>query len=303
MKLFDKEYSHLSHFEFLAKQTVDGFITGLHKSPYHGFSVEFSEHKQYNDGDSSRFIDWKVFAKTDKLFVKKFDEETNLRCRILLDISSSMYYPIENKGKIKFAAFATACLAFLLQKQRDAVGLSFFDDKIGFQSQVKSTSMHVRQLMGELEKLPDLKSQEQGHKSHVSEAIHLLAENIHKRSLVIIFSDMMDNSEQHVSLFNALQHLKHNKHEVLLFHVYDGKKELDFDFESRPYQFVDVETGEKLLLNPSEIKEEVKKEVMSMAREVMLKCTQYKIDYIRADIHDDVEKVLEAYLVKRRKMG
>ena len=303
MKVSDKEYFHIRHFDFLAKQTVDGFITGLHKSPYHGFSVEFSEHKQYNEGDSSRFIDWKVFAKTDKLFIKKFEEETNLRCRILVDISSSMYFPIEDKGKITFAAFAASCLAILLQKQRDAVGLTFFDEKIGYQSQVKSTSMHVRQLVGELEKLPLLEAQRQSHRSHVSDAIHLLAENIHKRSLVIIFSDMMDNSDQQSSLFNALQHLKHNKHEVLLFHVFDSKKEVEFDFQSRPYQFVDVETGEKLVLNPSDIKDQIKGAALVYAKEVMLKCTQYKIDYIRADIQEDVEKVLEAYLVKRRKLN
>lgn len=302
MRILSEEYFHLAHFEFLAKQTVDGFVTGLHKSPYHGFSVEFSEHKQFNDGDSTRFVDWKVYAKTDKLYVKKFEEETNLRCRILLDISSSMYYPQHNNGKIRFAAFSSACLAYLLQKQRDAVGVSFFDNQIGYQSQVKSTSMHVRQIIGELEKLPKSAAQNYDHKSHVSEAIHALAESIHKRSLVIIFSDMMDNSSQHVTLFNSLQHLKHNKHEVLLFHVYDGNTELAFDFEARPYEFIDVETGEKLLLNPAEIKEELQKQLESSARDVMLKCSQYKIDYVRADINLEVEKVLEAYLVKRSKM-
>lgn len=302
MKIAGNEYSKFGHFEFLAKQTVDGFITGLHKSPYHGFSVEFSEHKQYNDGDSTRFVDWKVFAKTDKLYIKKFEEETNLRCRILIDISSSMYFPEENNGKIAFSAFASACLAFMLQKQRDAVGITFFDSKIGYQSQVKSTSMHIRQLFVELEKLAQSPLQRKDQKSHVSEAIHALAESIHKRSLVIIFSDMMDNSEQHASVFNALQHLKHNKHEVLLFHVMDTEKELNFNFEARPYQFIDIETGEDILVNPAEIRGEVQKEMGAIAREVMLKCHQYKIDYVKADIHDHVENILEAYLVKRGKM-
>jgi len=302
MKVLEERYLELAHFEFLARQTVDGFITGLHKSPYHGFSVEFSEHKHFNDGDSTRFVDWKVFAKTDKLFIKKFEEETNLRCRILIDISSSMYFPQESNGKITFAAFASACLAHLLQKQRDAIGISFFDQQIGYQSQVKSTSQHVRELIGELAKLPKDQKQQIGHRSNVSEAIHILAEGIHKRSLVVIFSDMMDNSDQHAELFNALLHLKHNKHEVLLFHVFDSKTEMDFDFDARPYEFVDVETQEKVVLNPADIKEDLVKQLEVAAREIMLKCSQYKIEYVRANIQEDVERVLEAYLVKRGKM-
>jgi uncharacterized protein (DUF58 family) len=302
MAELEVELKKIGHFEFLAKQTVDGFITGLHKSPYHGFSVEFSEHKHFNPGESTRFVDWKIFAKTDKLYVKKFEEETNLRCRILLDISSSMYFPMQSKGKIAFSAFASACLAYLLQKQRDAVGVSFFDTKVGFQSQVKSTSTHLRILFAELENIMAKTEQATNKKSNVSDALHTLAETIHKRSLIVIFSDMMDNSEQQDQLFNSLQHLKHNKNEVLLFHVYDRKTELELDFENRPVEFIDIETAEKIKLMPQEVYEMFKAKVLENARQIMLRCAQLKIDYVRADIQEGVEKVLESYLVKRSKM-
>lgn len=302
MSIQEADLKKIGHFEFLAKKAVEGFITGLHKSPYHGFSVEFSEHKQYNTGDSSRFIDWKVFGKTDKLYVKKFEEETNLRCRILVDISSSMYYPVANNGKIAFSAMASASLAYLLQKQRDAVGVSFFDSKIGFQSQIKSTGAHIRMLFSELEKISSQKEQSRDKLSHVADALHSIAETIHKRSLVVIFSDMMDNSTQQDHLFNALQHLKHNKNEILIFHVFDKNTELDFDFGNRPTEFIDLETGEKLKLEPDDIRDSFKQKAIERAQEVKLRCAQFKIDYVRADINEGVEKVLEAYLVKRSKM-
>lgn len=302
MSIQEGDLKKIGHFEFLAKKAVEGFITGLHKSPYHGFSVEFSEHKQYNTGDSSRFIDWKVFGKTDKLYVKKFEEETNLRCRILIDISSSMYYPVASNGKIAFSAMASASLAYLLQKQRDAVGISFFDSKIGFQSQIKSTSAHIRMLFAELEKIVSQNEQSKDKLSHVADALHSIAETIHKRSLIIIFSDMMDNSEHQDQLFNALQHLKHNKNEILIFHVFDKNTELDFDFGNRPTEFIDLETGEKLKLEPDDIRDSFKQKAIERALEVKLRCAQFKIDYVRADINEGVEKVLEAYLVKRSKM-
>lgn len=303
MNILEQELKKIGHFEFLAKQAVDGFVTGLHKSPYHGFSVEFSEHKQYNTGDSTRFIDWKVYGKTDKLFIKKFEEETNLRCRILLDISSSMYYPVANNGKITFSAFASACLAYLLQKQRDAVGISLFDTEVGYQSAEKSTSAHIRMLFAELENVTKRTGQGRDHKSHVSKAIHTLAESMHKRSLVVIFSDMFDNSSEQDSLFDALQHLKHNKHEVLLFHVYDSLTEEELNFENRPLEFVDVETGGIVKLLPGDYQDMYKELVLKRARELMLRCAQFKIDYVRADINKGVEKVLESYLVKRAKMS
>lgn len=190
--------------EFLAKQLVEGFITGLHKSPFHGFSVEFAEHRLYNTGESTRHIDWKVYAKTDKLFVKRYEEETNLRCHLLIDSSSSMYYPEHNHGKITFSVLAAAALATLLQRQKDAVSLCVFSDTIEKQTPVKSTPSHVHKIMLDLNEL--LLQAPQQKKTAVAEVLHEIARKIQKRSLVVIFSDMFENSEHEEALFPALQH-------------------------------------------------------------------------------------------------
>ncbi len=285
--------------EFLAKQMVEGFITGLHRSPFHGFSVEFAEHRLYNTGESTRHIDWKVYAKTDKLFTKRYEEETNLRAQILLDISPSMYYPKENLGKFTFSIMAASALAYMLQKQKDAVGLTTFADKIYTQTQTKSTSSHIHKIFMLLENL--MKEQQTSSQSAVAEVIHQIADKIHRRSLVLIFSDMFDNTAQAEQMFSALQHLKHNQHEVLLFHVTDKKTEQDFEFEERPHEFIDLESGQKIRVQPSQIKEHYQKHVLEFYKELKLKCGQYKIDFIEADISQGFEQVFYAYLVKRSK--
>lgn len=292
-----REYGHV---EFLAKQLVEGFITGLHKSPFHGFSVEFAEHRLYNNGESTRHIDWKVLAKTDKLFVKRYEEETNLRCYLMLDTSSSMYYPDKSFGKITFSTMAAGALAYMLQKQRDAVSLTTFADSIEIQTQVKSTATHIHQVFGELENL--LKQPKPQRKTSVIETLHILAEKIHRRSLVVLFSDMFDDMDNTEHIFSALQHLKHNKHEVLLFHVTDHATERDFQFDERPYEFIDLETGEKLKLQPSQVKESYQKAMNSYFHELKLRCGQYKIDFIEADINKGFDPILNAFLIKRSKM-
>ncbi|HAI75406.1 MAG TPA: DUF58 domain-containing protein [Microscillaceae bacterium] len=286
--------------EFLAKQLVEGFITGLHRSPFHGFSVEFAEHRLYNTGESTRHIDWKVFAKTDKLFVKRYEEETNLRAVLLLDISSSMYYPVENYGKLTFSIMAASAIAYMLQKQKDAVGLVTFADSIIQQTAVKSTSSHTHKLFLTLDQL--LHSQAQAQGTNIAPIIHEIAEKIHKRSLVIIFSDMFDRAESQEELFSALNHLKYNQHEVLLFHVNDKKTELDFDFKERPTEFVDLETGQKVQVQPGQIKDVYRSYVEQFYKALKLKCGQYKIDFIEADIRSTFDQILYTYLVKRSKM-
>jgi uncharacterized protein (DUF58 family) len=286
--------------ELLAKQMVEGFITGLHKSPYHGFSVEFAEHRLYNAGESTRYIDWKVFAKTDRLYTKRFEEETNLRCQILIDNSSSMYYPLENKGKITFSIMAAATLCYLLQKQRDALSLTTFSDKIELNTPTKSTGTHMHKLFLHLEQL--LQQEPTGRKTSIAEVLHQIAEKIHKRSLVILFTDMFEKPEQMEEIFSALLHLKHKKHEVLLFHVTDQKTELNFEFEDRPYEFIDMESGERVKLQPSQIKEAYRKEMNDFYVDLKMKCGQYKIDLIEADINQGFDQVLSAYLIKRTKM-
>jgi uncharacterized protein (DUF58 family) len=295
-----KEIRSFGNIELLARQLVEGFITGLHKSPYHGFSVEFAEHRLYNTGESTRHIDWKVYAKTDRLYTKRYEEETNLRCQLVIDNSSSMYYPQENKGKITFSIMAAAAIAQLLQKQRDAVGLCTFSEDIEEQTQVKSTSSHLHKLFLILEEM--LKSQPKMRQTSVASVLHKVAEKIHRRSLVVIFSDMFENQQEKEQIFGALQHLKHNKHEVLLFHVSDHKTELNFDFEERPYEFIDMEKGERLKLQPSQVKEAYHKHMLEYYHELKLKCGQARIDFIEADINQGFDHVLRAYLVKRAGM-
>lgn len=298
-----KDLQDFGNLELLSQQVVEGFITGLHKSPFHGFSVEFAEHRLYSTGDSIKNIDWKLYGRTDKLFVKRFEEETNLRCQIVMDVSSSMYYPEKDFNKLLFSVYAAASLMHLLKKQRDAFGLSIFSDKLEFSTATKSTVIHQKYLFSELEKLINRKGR--GDRTAVASALHEIAEQIHKRSLVIIFSDMLEGEidDGPSEIFSALQHLKHNKHEVMIFNVLDHKKELNFEFDNRPYHFVDLESGEELKIHPNNVKESYLSAVQSYHKELQLKCAQYKIDLVDADIHSGFYQVLYAYLIKRAKMA
>lgn len=297
-----------SSLEFIANQVVEGFITGIHSSPFHGFSVEFAEHRQYNSGESTRHIDWKLFGKTDKMFVKRFEEETNLRCRIIIDSSSSMFFPkmdspsFSEPNKIVFSIYAAAALVNLMKRQRDATGLSVFSDKVDLHTRERSSSVHQKFLFSELEKFLDLKQKGSNRKTVISSSLHEIAEMIHKRSLVIIFTDMLDDIERQEEVFAALQHLKHYKHEVLLFHVVDKKLEINLELDDRPYKFIDMESGEVLRLNPIEVRERYKQAAMKEKQNIELKCGRLGIDYIEADINKGVEGILLPYLVKRKKM-
>jgi uncharacterized protein (DUF58 family) len=286
--------------ELLARQMVEGFITGLHKSPYHGFSVEFAEHRLYNEGESTRHIDWKVYARTDRLFTKRYEEETNLRCLIALDASPSMYYPVQNQNKIRFSIYAASALSYLLQRQRDAVGLCLFTDKIDTLTPVKSTPTHLDKIFTLLSNVSNQTPQQKS--TQVAGVLHEIAEKIHKRSLVIIFSDMFDSDENTEDLFKALQHLKHNKHEVIVFHVMDNETELQFDFEDRPMEFIDLESGDRVKLNPADVKQQYRLEADKFYRSLRMRCNQYKIDFVEADVKSDFNIILQTYLIKRAKM-
>lgn len=301
MKLDLNKIKAFGNIELLAKQMVEGFITGLHKSPYHGFSVEFAEHRLYNSGESTRHIDWKVFARTDRLYTKRYEEETNLRCYLILDQSSSMYYPADSKAKIKFATMAAGALAYLLHKQRDAVGLYTFSTGIDAQTEVKSTSTHIHKLFLELQNVLNSEIKEQ--KTNVASTLNEIAQKIRRRSLVVIFSDMFQDREDMTNILAALQHLKHKKHEILMFHITDKKTELDFDFEDRPYEFYDLEEGTKLKVTPSEIKTSYQKTMNNYYSDLRLKCGQLKIDFIEADVNDDFDTIFSAYLIKRSRMA
>jgi uncharacterized protein (DUF58 family) len=286
--------------ELLARQLVEGFITGLHKSPYHGFSVEFAEHRLYNDGESTRHIDWKVYARTDRLFTKRYEEETNLRCLIAIDTSPSMFYPEQSKSKIKFSIYAASALSYLLSRQRDAVGVCLFSDEIEVLTPVKSTATHLAKVFTILNNTSQKTSGNT--KTNVGKVLHEIAEKIHKRSLVILFSDMFDGHEDLDEVFKSLQHLKHNKHEVIVFHVTDKKTELLFNFEDRPIEFVDLESGEKIKLNPADIKSHYRIEADRFYQALKMRCNQYKIDFVEADVEMPFSQILQTYLIKRTKM-
>lgn len=297
-----------SKLELIARQVVEGFITGLHKSPFHGFSVEFAEHRLYNTGESTRHIDWKLYGKTDKLFVKRYEEETNLRCQIVLDTSGSMYFPfnkkpsLESPNKMSFSIYAAAAIIEMLKRQRDAFGLSLFADELLLQTSARSNTAHEHLIFAKLEEQLEVPLPSQRQNTQLGSALHQIADRIHKRSLVIIFSDMFENTENTNELFSALQHLKHNKHEVILFHTVDKASELDFDFQNRPYKFIDAETNEVLKLNPRDVKEQYIKEIKQFTQELKLRCGQYKIDFVEADINQGFEQVLAPYLMKRQRM-
>ncbi|WP_053992788.1 DUF58 domain-containing protein [Mangrovimonas sp. TPBH4] len=291
--------------ELLAKQVVEGFIAGMHKSPFHGFSAEFAEHKIYNRGESTKHIDWKLFAKTDKLFTKRYDEETNLRCHLIIDNSSSMHYPemrhfsIEHLNKIAFSALASASLMHILKKQRDAVGLSIYSDAYDYYAPEKGSERHHQML---LHKLSDMVlSKPVQRQTETYTYLHQIAEKIHRRSLIFFFTDMFQTSTNEAKLFEALRHLKYNKHEVVLFHVFDKEKELEFDFDNTPKRFIDVETGEYINLYPDTIKENYEAAVGTYFNELRLKCGQYGIKYVEADINKDFDKVLTTYMIERHR--
>jgi len=303
-----RKFQQLSRLEFMAKQAVEGFITGMHKSPFHGFSVEFAEHRLYNTGESTRHIDWKLYARSEKLFVKRYEEETNLRCHLVIDHSSSMYFPSgvkadsDDLNKLKFSIYASAAMIELFRRQRDAVGLSLFSDTVSLKTKAKSSAAHHQFLYNELEGLMNSIGKPNQKRTFTIEALHEIAESIPRRSLVVIFSDMLDNSERFEELFSALQHLKHNKHEVILFHTLDKSKEIDFDFANRPYTFVDMESGNEVKVNPRDVREEYVKGVSEFSAELKLKCGQYGIDFVEVDIHAGFNQILLQYLVKRKKM-
>lgn len=297
-----KTFNGIQNLELLAKQVVEGFITGMHKSPFHGFSVEFAEHRLYNKGESTRHIDWKMFAKTEKLFVKRYEEETNLRCHLIIDNSASMHYPkvknitSDNVNKIGFTAIAAASLLEILKRQRDAFGLSIYSDENDYYAPAKGNEKHRRMLLHQLENLLENTSRKT---TDTYKVLHEIAEKIHRRSLIFLFTDMLQADQEEEALFAALRHLKYNKHEVVLFHTYDGKHELNFDFDNAPKKFVDVETGETINLFAENIRENYQLQIKNYFNALKLKCMQYKIDYVPVDIHKGYEQVLLTYLLSR----
>ena len=301
-----EKISSFQHLEMLANQIVEGFISGMHKSPFHGFSAEFAEHKVYNVGESTKHIDWKLFAKTDRLYTKRFEEDTNLRCHIIIDNSSSMHYPkLEDKeqffqNKIGFSVLASAVLMNILKKQRDAVGLSVFSDSYEYYSPEKGSDRHHRMILNALENL--LEKPKVQKTTDTITYLHQIAEKIHRRSMIILFTDMFQTGNEE-ALFTALQHLKHNKHKVVLFHVMDNKTELKFDFDNSPRKFIDIETGDEVNLFADNVKDEYEKGVNSYFKKLALTCSQNKIKYIPVGVSENFDKILTTYLAEKQNFG
>jgi len=301
-----EKISSFEHLELLANQVVEGFISGMHKSPFHGFSAEFSEHKVYNSGESTKHIDWKLFAKTDRLYTKRFEEETNLRCHLIIDNSSSMHYPKlkDNQpfyeSKIGFSVLASAVLMNLLKKQRDAVGLSIYSDTYEYYAPEKGSDRHQRMLLNKLENLLDAPTATKT--TDTITFLHQIAEKIHRRSMIVLFTDMLQTKDDN-ALFNALQHLKHDKHKVVLFHVIDDKTELHFDYDNAPRKFIDIENGEEVTLFAENVKEIYEENVQSYFKKLAQTCAQNKIKYVPVNVGADFEKILTTYLVEKQSFG
>lgn len=313
MLSFDQ--THISRYrslDFFARQVVEGFITGRHRSPFHGFSVEFSDYRQYNTGESTRNIDWHLYGRTDRLYVKQFEEETNLRCQLLIDQSGSMFFPTERQGdvekpnKLTFSVYAAAVLLELLHRQRDAVGLTLMGGDVPLQTACRSTSAHKQYLLGEMEKMlaatPDAVLSGKGTSERtLAETLHLVAEQLHRRSLVVLFTDAFVHSGEEENLFDALRHLRHLRHEVIIFHTYDLSHEVQLSYGTRPHLFVDLETGRRLKVQPDEVAAAYHDEMEHLFSALRTHAMQYRIDYVPVDVGKGFHQVLLPFLLKRSK--
>ncbi len=306
--LSSEHISKYKSLDFYARQVVEGFITGRHKSPFHGFSVEFSDYRQYNTGESTKNIDWHLYGRTDRLYVKQFEEETNLRCQLLIDQSSSMLFPtechgdIEHPNKLTFAVYAAAVLIEILHRQRDAFGLSLFSGQIDQQTPCRSNSVHQQYLLGLLDGLLQPVDKESHRETSLAETIHLTAEQLHKRSLVVLFTDALVRPDEQEPLFDALRHLRHNKHEVIIFHTYDFAHEVNLDYDSRPHLFIDLESGRQLKVQPEEVADNYRRQMTDLFATLRQRAMQYRIDYVPVDIAQGFHQILLPFLLKRSKI-
>jgi uncharacterized protein (DUF58 family) len=283
----------LDNIELKAKLIVEGFITGMHMSPYHGFSVEFSQHRQYRAGDELRFIDWKVYGRTGRYYVKEFEEETNLRCMLAIDSSASMKFSSNHRiSKFEYSCYLAAALSMLMIQQRDAVGLTLYSNEIKTFLPSNSKPSYISQILTALENVV-CPSED----TLTSNSLEILAERINRRGLVIIFSDFLDKLE---SIVNAIRHLRHKKHEVLLFHILDPR-EIDFDF-GQAANFVDLETGEQMVTQPYQIQKIYKGTMKTFLDNLKKECLHHNVDYNLVDTSTPFDKALLDYVIKRGAM-
>lgn len=299
-----KELTSIDKLDLLAKTIVEGYLIGLHRSPFYGFSAEFREHKQYNIGDNPKSIDYKVYARTDKLFIKKFDEETNLRCQLVLDVSGSMYFPEgETRTKLDFSTIAIASLIHLLKKQRDAFGLTLFTDHILQNITPKLSEKNKQLIYSALNQV--LKQENHSYASDIIHCIHHLAYSLKSRSMVVIFTDLLSSQYSEsfeLDFLKALQHLTFQKHDLILFYVHQANTELELNYGTQPTEFIDMESGERIKLIPENVKKDYTQITQKKLDIIRKKCIQYGVDFVEADIDSDYHQILSTYLRKRSKL-
>ena len=282
----------LNSISMKAKLVVEGYIIGQHRSPYHGFSVEFSEHRSYEPGDEVKHIDWKLYGKTNRLYVKRYEEETNLRTHLILDTSRSMSYTSNKISKLEYGSYLLAALSYLMISQQDAAGVVLFDEKIRSFIPPKSTPSHLNTLLNVLD-VP-----EPGNDTKIESVLHQIAERINKRGLVIIISDLLDEPK---NVLNGLKHFRHKKQEVVLFHILD-RNELEFEFDNRT-KFVDMESDEEITTDPWHIKNDYKNLILDIQKYYRRNCRLNKIDYVSLFTDDSLDKGLSEYFNKRQRLG
>jgi uncharacterized protein (DUF58 family) len=284
--------AQLANMELRARFVVEGFITGLHKSPYHGFSVEFTEHRQYMPGDEIKHIDWKAYGKTDRFYIKQFEEETNLKSYIIVDASRSMDYASKgNLKKFEYASYVAAALSFMMIEQRDAVGLTLFDEGIRVSLPPRATRSYLKEILKELE------SAQPANKTGTSASLNLIAEQIKRRGLVIVLSDLFDKPE---SVMTALKHFRHKGHEVIVMQILDPL-ERSFAFEGDAI-FKDLETQEELMTQPWHIQKAYQQSMQEFLDFYKRRCRDNNIDYVLLDTGTPFDKALFQYLNKRKRM-
>ena len=284
--------------DLIAKEIVAGFMVGLHKSPYRGFSAEYAEHRLYNPGESTRYIDWKVYAKTERLYAKSFQEETNLYAYLAIDTSSSMYYPAPRNDKIRFATYAAAALAHLFHRQRDGVGLFSFSDHLNELPSLSSTT-HLNRVLSTLQSI--IHSSNRNKKTQLSKYLHQIADKTPRRSLIVVFSDFFID-EPLDELMTALQHLRHQGHVVMLFHIRDRQTESEFNFEKRPYVFYHLEGKEKLRLHPEDLQKDYQRYVVQQEEELYKQSGTLGVFLSFVDTKENFNRILLNCLMKRRQM-
>ncbi len=283
--------SRLANMELRARLIVEGVIAGMHRSPYHGFSAEFAEYRQYNTGESTKNIDWKVYGKTDRYYVRVFEDETNLKATLLLDRSASMDFGSGEVNKLTYAAMLCAALSYLMVKQRDAVGLAVFDEVINTLTPHRSVKKHLHYL------LKTLQGVEPGSRTGISSALHRMAERLKRRGLIILVSDLMDDPG---SVMRGLKHFRHRGHEIVVFHVLDPlEMSLDFDGE---VTFRDRETGEKLRAQPWFLQQEYRRSIREWTSGLEQRCKEDSIDYNLLTTGTPYDQALVSYLNKRRRL-